>query len=394
MEIKGDFLGFTFAGVRSEDLGFVRVSGGDRYEEQLQPEVKDVTAEVPGMDGEYYFGSTYSPKQIDIEIAFDSMTERQFRQIRKIFGRRQQGELIFDERPYKKYLAKIESPIELSYVCFDEPVKQKYSEVNQILNPATDLPDGIRVIERETHTETIDDKEVTVTSITREKIDPWVVDYTQTQRVYKGEGKISFTCYFPFAKSTFKVLPELGNEYYEGRQDWAVSSGILPREEYELIDKYEDGVIKIYNAGDLPTGFRLYCPFTTAEPSDAETEESVDAQTPMTGTQPTYNITLTYKSMADNSIVPAVLQIEDLEPQDEDIGIIINTDTGLIQGVDTFGHEYGNASYTTSGNLYNEYVTAGYFFKLEPNNSTGDGATIQITGGNDGMEIFYDYLYF
>ena len=66
----GDFTGFTFGGVSSSSLGITRVSSGDRYNEDLHPEIKDITAEVPGADGEYYFGSTYGPKKIDIEIAF------------------------------------------------------------------------------------------------------------------------------------------------------------------------------------------------------------------------------------------------------------------------------------------------------------------------------------
>ena len=53
----------------------------------------------------------------------------------------------------------------------------------------------------------------------------------------------------------------------------------------------------------------------------------------------------------------------------------------------------GNAQYSTSGNIYNEYVEAGDFFKLQPN-LKNDGATIEITGGKEGIEIFYDYLYF
>ena len=41
----GDFTGFSFGGVHSSDLGITRVSGGDRYEEKLHPEVSDRTAE-------------------------------------------------------------------------------------------------------------------------------------------------------------------------------------------------------------------------------------------------------------------------------------------------------------------------------------------------------------
>ena len=131
----GDFLGFEFDGIRSEDLGITRVSGGDRFDEQLQPEVKDITAEVPGMDGEYYFGSTFGTRTFDIEIAYDSLTEEQFRRLRRVFGTRDIKKLVFDERPYKYYMVKIESPIELSYVCFDEQRKH--------IGPARD---GVRTI--------------------------------------------------------------------------------------------------------------------------------------------------------------------------------------------------------------------------------------------------------
>ena len=117
----GDFLGFTFGEYTSSGLGITRVSGGDRYEEELQPEIKDRTAEVPGLNGEYYFGSDYGPRTFDLELAFDSLTETQFRKLRAVFGTKDIKRLIFDERPYKYYMVKLASPIELSYVCFDEP---------------------------------------------------------------------------------------------------------------------------------------------------------------------------------------------------------------------------------------------------------------------------------
>ena len=201
----GDFTGFTFGGKTSSELGIVRVSGGDRYNEELQPEIKDISAEVPGADGEYYFGSNYGPRKIDIEVAFDHLTEAQFKELRKVFGTRELQELIFDERPYKKYLAKLESPIELSYVCFDEPMKTVGT-----------ARDGIRFTSR-TSTIGLTDEAVVGTGQvgestgeivrTREQITPYETDYTQMQRIYKGEGKISFTCPFPFAKSVYKQLP-------------------------------------------------------------------------------------------------------------------------------------------------------------------------------------------
>lgn len=379
----GDFTGFSFAGVHCSELGITRVSEGDRYEETLHPDIADLTAEVPGMNGEYYFGSTYGNKSISISIAFDSITEEQFRKIRTIFGRKQIGELIFDERPYKKYLAKIESPIELSYVCFDERTK----------TPSTTGEPGIQW-------------ETTNGERQRKTIYPYVISETP-RRVYKGEGQIDFICYYPFAKSVFKVLPE--NVDSTG---WAVSSGILSSNEYNGIDTYTSWTsvndeneqttaygIQVYNAGDLPTGFRLYIPFVNGVIQDI-------------------SLIYTVNSSIDSQ---KILNLDAITPKGEDVGVIIDTNNNLIIGVNpqsvvttnttenpvtneievttvttSVGITYdinGNAQYSTSGNLYNEFIDSGSFFKLEPNDRT-DNAIIEIIGGEGDIEIFYDYLYF
>lgn len=405
----GDFTGFTFGDWHSSDpqVGdiVIRVSGGDRYEEQLQPEIKDITAEVPGRDGEYYFGSNYGPKTIDIEIAFDHLTEEQFRRLRQVFGTRRIKELIFDERPYKKYMAKIESPVELSYICFDEPKRHIDTSGNAR---------GVRWVE-ETHTETVIDEEteeptdetVEVTERVRETIYPYVRD-EGIERIYKGEGKISFKCYFPFAKSVFKQLPFtyqltqdediiegkkyfiLENttysvvtepnvadieEYYERvvseeSEAWAISSGILSIDEYEAnnIDSYdsETNTINIYNPGDMDVGFRLYLPKQVAQSG----------------------ISLSYK--ADGIHETASLIINPITfKNNSEIGVLIDTTNEIIAGVSQVTID---SIFTTSGNIYNEYINAGYFFKFEPNFDKEVFSILETSGG-DNIEIFYDYLY-
>lgn len=378
MAERGDFLGFTFAGIHSSTLNITRVSDGDRFDESLMPEVNDITVDVPGMDGEYFFGSTYGTRTFEIKIAYDSVTEEQFRKIRQLYGRKQIGELIFDERPYKKYLVKIESPIELSYVCFDEPKKQIVGTA------AGDERYGVRWVEK-TVSETVIDEEtqeettVNTTVRERERIYPYQ-KLSGTERIYKGEGTINFVAYYPFAKSVYKQLPSTEEE-----SSWAISSGILKSSEYANFDIYnnETGVVNIYNAGDISTGFRLYFPSTATS----------------------NEITLIYKSNALLSQPAAILKLEPivLKPNSKngnqeliyDIGFIVDTNNGLILGVSDIGYDIaGNAIYTTSGNIYNEYVDSGYFFKLEPNFDKTDGATLQIEGGVEGIKIFYDYLYF
>ena len=315
-------------------------------------------------------GSDFGVKSFDIEIAFDHLTEVQFRKLRKVFGTKHIQELIFDERPYKKYLAKLENPVEFSYICFDEPIKIKFSEEYNIgtINTGTgsvsgevlsELPDGVRMI---------DDGQG---NRIREKIDPWI--YKEgTQRIYKGEGKMTFVCHFPFAKSTFKILPNNGNNYYEGSDEWAVSSGILSANDRQSlgIDIYNDGAIRVYNPGDVEVGFRLYIP--AASVSQATTLSYEDAR-----------------------LVINPIQLKTNSTGYTDAGVIIDTNTGLINGLvsPVTIDSNGNALYTISGNIYNENVQAGCFFKLQPNNYK-EYSTLQIISTGTGFQIFYDYLYF
>ena len=170
-----------------------------------------------------------------------------------------------------------------------------------------------------------------------EQITQW--EYGEgTQRIYKGEGKISFICYFPFAKSVYKVLPE-------GSEDWAISSGILSENDYEGFDTYDDEnqVFKIYNPGDVETGFRLYLPAAVA----AE------------------GITLTYKPdhvHTSASLVIKPITLKTNQTGVNDLGVLIDTTNEIIAGVSI----YESSSYQTSGNIYNEFVESGYFFKFEP----------------------------
>ena len=138
--MKGDFLGFNFDGIHCSELGITHVSSNDRYDEGLFPEVKDKAIEIPNNHGEYYYGSTYGTRAFTIDIAYDSITETQFRNIRRLFGTRKVCELIFDERPYKVYYAKIENPIRMSYVCFDEQKKHLGETSNSGVRVASRTP--------------------------------------------------------------------------------------------------------------------------------------------------------------------------------------------------------------------------------------------------------------
>lgn len=297
--LKGDFIGFSFNEHRSESLGIVRVSDGSRYNEDLVPTTQDKTVQVPGGDGFYYFGSDYTQRQFSINIAFDELTEKQFRELQQVFGTKELGKLIFDERPYKYYMVKSGKP-QLKYICFG-----KEGEA----------------------------------------------------RTYKGEGTLTFTAYYPFAKSIFKFL----NEYSDKNKDeWKEASGMKAEKgTYDTVSN--NGSISVYNAGDLEADFIL----KFSLPVD---------NTPIGDIK----ITLSKENVGK---VEAFLDLNGFSKKDADTGFQINTKTNLIEGFNAEG---------LTGTLYNENIIQGDFFKIPPRE---EGYQISVTGATP-IEIVYDYIYY
>ena len=296
--LKGDFIGFSFNEHRSESLGIVRVSDGSRYNEDLVPTAQDKTVQVPGGDGFYYFGSDYTQKPFTIPIAFDGLTEKQFRELQQVFGTKELGKLVFDERPYKYYMVKSSKP-QLKYICFGK----------------------------------------------------------EGERIYKGEGTLTFTAYYPFAKRIFKFL----NEYNDKNKDeWKEASGMKAEKgTYDTVS--DNGSISVYNAGDLETDFILKFDLPVDNTSISDIK-----------------ITLSKENVGK---VEAFLDLKGFSKKNTDTGFQINTKTNLIEGFNAEG---------LTGTLYNENITQGDFFKIPPRE---EGYQISVTGATP-IEIVYDYIYY
>ena len=186
--ISNDYIGFTFNGIHSSQLGIIRTSDGSRFNENLLPTMQDKTVQVPGGDGTYYFGSWYTQKPINISFAFDDMTELEYTELKKWLGDKKVHAFIFDESPYKAYQAKVTGSATIKHIPFTE--------------------DG--------------------------------------KRVYKGEGSVQFTAFNPFARSVFKFLRE-GDE----EQEWIEASRMIHQTENgKSYDVLIGNNINLYNAGD------------------------------------------------------------------------------------------------------------------------------------------------
>lgn len=152
--IKGDYIGFTFGGVHSSELGLMRVSDGSRYNEDLLPPLQDKTVQVNGRDGAVYFGSQYNTRPIKVPVAFDNMTEDSFKQLKRLLQDKKPKYLWFDETPYKQWLVKAANAQNFKWVCFDESHNGK------------------------------------------------------EKRIYKGEGTLEFSCFSPYAESRVTFLDD------------------------------------------------------------------------------------------------------------------------------------------------------------------------------------------
>ena len=114
------WIDFKYGTHYASDFGLLRVSGGNRYNENLIPTLNDKTAEVPGGDGMYYFNSYYKQKQFNINFAYDHLTETQLRQVRSWLNGKEIQELKFDERDDRVYFAKVTGSPSFKYIPFDD----------------------------------------------------------------------------------------------------------------------------------------------------------------------------------------------------------------------------------------------------------------------------------
>ena len=215
---KIDYVGFTFNGIHSSQLNILSVSNGSRYSMNLLPTIEDYSIDITGGIGSNYFGGTFKKREFSLNIAFDTVEELQLRAMQELFVDRNVHELYFDENPYKVYNAVISKAPNFTYLAFG--------------NVGT--------------------------------------------RVYKGEGTIVFTCYDPIGYS--KNGNYLDDYDDENISEWSFASGMLDNNKkynsstkqlevyYDTPIQIESGYkIRAYNAGTLPTPFKLYIDWTDSE---------------------------------------------------------------------------------------------------------------------------------
>ena len=353
---RGDFLGFTIGDIHSSNLGIVRISDGDRYSEELVPTFNDKTATVSGLDKTYYFGREYTQKNFTIKFAFDNLTEKQLRQLRQIFSKKEPQDLIFDEAPYKIYSVVVNGQPQISYVCFDENLS----------------------------------------------------------RIYKGDGTVNFTTYFPFARSRYKYLedyeienlPEWGG-ISENLLDWKEASGIISKEAisgiYTVDTIYNNRgnfLAKIHNPGDIVVYPKIVIKVKRSG-------ENVDHSSNLN-----FGIGILGQSVSSLSLDLQKF-IEETSGENEDVEYIFidngrrliycfkNKNFEPIIGQDEEEptiDELWNLVDMSKMKIINNIIVAGDFIKIPPCNFNSDNPFLNTTGNPSNqisrLLIDYDYLYY
>ena len=201
-----DLTGFKFGDYHSSQFGLIRVSNGSRYNEYLLPTLKNTTTDVPGMEGTLYFGTQKTTRSFQVDMAFDSLTEEDIRDIREwLTGAHL---LIFDERPYIQYMCILNSAPQLKYLTFEE----------------------------------------------------------NGERIYKGELSVNFISYLPYGYSIDgkKFIDDFLDENFE---EWSNASHLAYKNFYEgetlrTYDKFEGNNVYVYNGGDVEADYVLTCYFS------------------------------------------------------------------------------------------------------------------------------------
>ena len=193
-----DFIGVSFKGKHLlRDYNIYRVTKSDRYDMHLNANQKLNTATEKTFEGTYFFGGNRQPLQFTLNLAFDSLTASQLKEVKELFSPTSIGELIFDEHPYKVYDAKVSATPKMNYVLFGE---------------------------------------------------------NDEERIYKGEMTIQLTAYYPFAHTPTQTKYGVDGKYfqyydinlYSTRNQWREVSGLI-----DLDETFELGI----NRGEKPSPF-------------------------------------------------------------------------------------------------------------------------------------------
>lgn len=179
-------------------------------------------------------------------------------------------------------------------------------------------------------------------------------------RIYKGEGSVQLVAYYPFALSRFKYIDSSPySSYATNELQWYEASGML--ESKGAYDNASSTNIKLFNPGDMESDCYIYYS-KTAIPTNVE----IKCNNVLKGW-------MTFSSAMSSAIASA------------DSYIRINSRSNVIEGV--------ASNMNLTGNIYNEYITGGDFFKIPVWANTSVNMNLESSPASC-VKIDYMYTYY
>ena len=127
--LRRSFISFSWGDKNIEDFNFI-VTSEDRHEGNFYAPFEDLTTKNELSDGQYYWGFSFSPNELELKLSTDGVTEDLLQSFKGWFQPGITRELILAESPNKKIYARISEPPEFSLMPFEESVKVKIGEQN------------------------------------------------------------------------------------------------------------------------------------------------------------------------------------------------------------------------------------------------------------------------
>ena len=413
---NSDYIGFSFNGVHSSELGIKRTSEGSRFNENLLPVIQDKAVQIPGGDGMYYFGSYYTQRQFNISYAFDSLTEQQLGRIKAVFGDKKPHRLIFDEAPYKVYLAKVTGSASIKHIPFAEGATNRvykgegsiqftayepfarstYKYLDQYIPVIRTLQSAISIklseemslselewnenklpIPGEKYRITYNDLEIiTIAKKYTLEMDGYAIalgnEDIYVEYIYP-EKWVEFYGKQEDAGKTVSIKIEQIGESYQNLPEWKDAANLLKNQgEY---DKLIGNYIKLYNPGDKETDYICVLNFQNGVIPSGEIK-ILDGDVP----------------------IDSILVLKEIKAKGEDVQIRINTKLNLIEG---YKYRSVDGKYIKSSTLYNDCIISGGFTKIPQTfnqfelDTKRDLKMLLSSSLNASFErIEYDYLYY
>ena len=361
MEQKGSFIGFTFGNVHSSKLGILRACDSSRYEMQLTSPIQDVLVNLETIDGQYYYGSKYTSRELTIPFAFYGMTDFQLSRLKQILNDKKIHPLILDEDPYKVWSAKLTGTAISKHTCFENNKTRFYCGEGSFTFIAYYPFARSRYQYLEEYVdikvpEWIEEGSILLGDDGTNAIYPAILQYNFDENEDTA-SLISFETDFQLWLEEMELLIDTDKDLfginsaiqffkepgiYNNFEEWRETSKIPSNKDY---GQYNGMAYKLYNAGDIRMPFKAFFPS---------------------------NIGSVYMNCDGKSI-----SLSGVTPKKGDSYIVIDGWSQTIYGCD--------ANYNKTKNTYNEKITGGTFFDLPL------GEIELVT--NMAAKLEYNYLY-